>query len=79
MELFFREPPTCRIDKGSGRGESVPWTQTRLTLTGRGSLSAHQGRTVNKGWMTGVRRVEDRAMGIAFGADFRGGMLREGS
>lgn len=80
MELFFGEPPTCRIDKGVRGGVgSIALDADRLTLTGRGGLSgANEEDGQTKVWMTNVRRVEDRAMGIAFGADSVEGMLREG-
>jgi len=81
MELFFGVPPSCKFDKGvrGGVGE-IALDADRLTLTGLGGLSgADEGDGRTKVWMTNVRRVEDRAMGIAFGADFVEGMLREGA
>ena len=80
LELFFGEPPSCKVAKGvrGGVGEIVLDAE-RLTLIGRGGLSgADEGDGRTKVWMTNVRRVEDRSMGIAFGADSVEGMLREG-
>ena len=80
MELFFGVPPSCKFDKGvrGGVGE-IALDADRLTLTGLGGLSgADEGDGRTKVWMTNVRRVEDRSMGIAFGADSVEGMLREG-
>lgn len=80
MELFFGEPPSCKVAKGvrGGMGE-IALDADRLTLIGRGGLSdAGEGDGRTKVWMTNVRRVEDRAMGIAFGADSVEGVLREG-
>ena len=80
MELFFGEPPSCKVAKGvrGGVGE-ITLDAERLTLIGRGGLSgADEGDGRTKVWMTNVRRVEDRSMGIAFGADSVEGMLREG-
>ena len=58
MELFFGEPPTCRIDKGVRGGVgSIALDADRLTLTGRGGLSgANEEDGQTKVWMTNVRR-----------------------
>lgn len=79
MELSFGEPPSCKMVKGVRGGVgTITLDADRVTLIGRGGLSPSGEDHQTKVWLVNARRVEDRSMGIAFGAGAMEGLIRDG-
>ena len=80
LSLNFAEAPACRFQEGvTGGVGAMRIDADRLTLIGAGGIagpSAEDRQT--KFWVVNARRLEDRSMGLTFGAGSLEGVLRGG-
>lgn len=80
VALTFDGAPLCRM-QGGVRGSVGPMRldADRFSIAGAGGLaSPRAGDSRTKFWLVKARRVEDRSMGVAFGAEKVEGIIKGG-
>ncbi len=80
--LNFSGLPSCHITKGvKGNFGTLYFDSDRVMIKGQGGLGVEASSSQDRKtqiWLTEVRRLEDRSMGIAFGASTVEGTLQDG-
>ena len=80
MVLSFANVPTCKFQGGvKGGFGTMNLDADNLTITGAGGLSTPRaGDRQTKFWLNTVRKLEDTARGLSFGANSVEGIVRGG-
>ncbi|NLL36310.1 MAG: hypothetical protein GX256_02165 [Fretibacterium sp.] len=79
VTLLFGDNPSCKlVGSVKGRVGMLSLDADRFMLKALEDLPGHSPEAVIQLWFAGVRRLEDKARGIVFGAETMEGQLKDG-